>query len=462
MDTSIKDQDLVKKPILLLSKLRIILIFALAILGLYLTSLYNYLLYHSLVEIFSIIIGCSIFILVWNSKRHLDNGYLLLVGIAYLFVSMLDLAHTLAYKGMGIFTDYDANLPTQLWMAARYLQSLSLLAAPLFLHHKLNIRWASGSYFAITILLLVAIFAGVFPDCFVEGEGLTPFKIISEYTISFTLLFAVTLLLQNREFFDREVLRWLTIALLLTIGTELAFTFYINVYGLSNLIGHLFKIMAFYFVYKAIVEMGLERPQLLMFRTLKQSESALENALAQAQLLANTDSLTGLYNRHYFFELSKRELERAHRYQHCLSAIMLDIDEFKRINDTYGHAVGDQVLQEIAECCRQSVRKVDVLGRYGGDEFAIMLPETELSAACQVAEHLREHIAKRNLLTDAGIVKVTVSLGVSTLNSEITTPENLLSSADRLLYNAKHNGRNRVSNIDTPSFYKPPSFSAEN
>ncbi|NTU43621.1 MAG: PAS domain S-box protein [Nitrospirales bacterium] len=255
--------------------------------GLYLTSLYSYVLFHSLVEIFSIVIGCSIFILTWNSRDRLDNNYLLFLGIAYLFVSGLDLVHTLAYKGMGVFAGYNANLPTQLWIAARYLQGFSLLISPFFLHRKLNIHFLLLGHLTLTVLLLTSIFSGIFPDCFVEGAGLTPFKKNSEYIISVMLLASVGLLLRNRNVFDSQVLKWLIISLFLTIGAELAFTFYINVYGLSNLVGHFFKLIAFYFIYKAIVEVGLKRPHNLLFRNMQQNESELRNALGKVQLLAS-------------------------------------------------------------------------------------------------------------------------------------------------------------------------------
>jgi diguanylate cyclase (GGDEF)-like protein len=412
--------------------------------GLYLTSLQSYILFHSLVEIFSIIIGCSIFILAWNSQHRLDNNYLLFLGIAYLFVSGLDLIHTLAYKGMGVFTGYDANLPTQLWIAARYLQSFSLLISPVFLRRKLNVQFVLWGYIAFTALLLTTIFAGVFPVCYVEGVGLTPFKIASEYTITLILLASIVLLLRNRDAFDREVLRWLIISLVLTIGAELAFTSYISVYGFSNLVGHFFKIIAFYFTYKAIIEMGLERPHRLLFRNLKKSESELGKALEEVQRLAITDSLTGLYNRRHFFELAEHELQRARRYRRSLSAIMLDIDHFKQVNDTYGHAVGDHVLKEVADSCRQAMRKEDVLGRYGGEEFVIMMPESNLVATCQVAERLRQSIAQKTIDTEVGPVMVTVSLGVITLDDECSTLETLLAGADQALYWAKRSGRNRV------------------
>jgi len=113
-----------------------ILIGALSLFGLYLISLYSYLLFHSLAEIFSIVVAFGIFMLAFNSRRFVDNNYLLFLGIAYLYIAGLDLVHTLAYKDMGVFPDRDANLPTQLWIAARYLESLSFLIAPLFFWAK--------------------------------------------------------------------------------------------------------------------------------------------------------------------------------------------------------------------------------------------------------------------------------------------------------------------------------------
>jgi len=109
--------------------------------GLTVASGYNYLLFHGLAEIFSIVIACGIFMLAWNTRRFQDNAYLVLLGIAYLFIGGFDLLHTLAYKGMGVFVEAGANLPTQLWIAARYLESISLLAAPFFCRRRIDRCW---------------------------------------------------------------------------------------------------------------------------------------------------------------------------------------------------------------------------------------------------------------------------------------------------------------------------------
>lgn len=241
--------------------------------GLYVSSLYNYLLFHNLAEIFSIVIAFGIFTIAWNSRPFLDNNYLLFIGIAYLFVGGLDLLHAFSYKGMVIFGGLGSNLPTQLWIAARYMESLSLLIAPLFFHRRLKTNLVFLGYSAAVALILSSIFFWrVFPVCFVEGAGLTPFKKVSEYIISLILLGSIGFLLKNRKEFDRKVLQWVIWSIIVTIASELAFTFYVDVYGLSNLIGHYFKILSFYLIYKAIIETGLTKPYNLLFRNVKQSE----------------------------------------------------------------------------------------------------------------------------------------------------------------------------------------------
>ncbi len=173
---------------------------------------------------------------------------------------------------------------------------------------------------------------------------------------------------------------------------------------------------------------------------------SIENAqlYAKTQQLAITDSLTGLYNRRGFFELGRREVERARRFGRPLSAIMLDLDHFKLVNDTYGHHIGDQVLAELAACCRQVLRDVDLLGRYGGEEFTFLLPETGVAAAQPVAERLRRHVERSLMSTDRGPISITISLGVAQLDETCPDLEALLERADQALYVAKRSGRNQV------------------
>lgn len=241
--------------------------------GMYFLGTQNYLLFHSLVELFSVVVATSIFIIAWNTRSISVNPFVLVLGIAYLFVGGIDMVHMLAYKGMGVFPDAGANLPTQLWIAARYLQVVSILVAARAIGSSSYPRATFAAYTGITALLLASIFTwGVFPDCFVEGQGLTSFKVNSEYVICILLIVAVFELRKRRYAFEPTVYRLLVAAILITVVEELAFTLYSDPYGPANLAGHLLKLVSFYLIYKAIVETGLSRPYEILFRDMKISE----------------------------------------------------------------------------------------------------------------------------------------------------------------------------------------------
>ncbi|RJR18307.1 MAG: PAS domain S-box protein, partial [Desulfobacteraceae bacterium] len=252
------------------------LVWAVVLGGLYLTTLFSYLLFHTLAEVFSSAVGVAIFMLIWNVRRSLDNNYLLFLGVAYLFIGGLDLVHSLSYKGMGVFTGYDENLPTQLWIGVRYLQSISLLVAPLFLGKRLSLRYVVAAYFLASSFIVGAVFYwDIFPACFVPGQGLTTFKKVSEYVIAGILIASIALLLKKRDQLDPTVFRLLVVSISLTIASEWCFTMYADVYGFFNLIGHFLKVLAFYCIYKAIIELGMAKPFAVLFRNLKESEEAL-------------------------------------------------------------------------------------------------------------------------------------------------------------------------------------------
>ncbi|MBA4420932.1 MAG: hypothetical protein C0391_07270 [Anaerolinea sp.] len=160
---------------------------------------------------------------------------------------------------------------------------------------------------------------------------------------------------------------------------------------------------------------------------------------------ASLDSLTCVYNRRYFFMLTEQEIQRIRRYGGKLSLIILDLDRFKMVNDHFGHIAGDHVLKTVADTCRDSIRKVDILGRFGGEEFVILLPETDVKDAEILANRIREDIAKISLPELTSSYKITASLGVADMGAaRDISMEDLLRQADRALYNAKETGRNRV------------------
>lgn len=172
--------------------------------------------------------------------------------------------------------------------------------------------------------------------------------------------------------------------------------------------------------------------------------TALKEKQSELEILAMTDPLTGLYNRRYFFQNAQQEFKRAHRYQRPVSVIMADIDHFKRINDNYGHDVGDAVLTIIAAVLKKSVRNVDFLSRFGGEEFIIMLPETEKGAACLIAERILHEVRDTPFTHADKPFTVTLSLGLASLHETVSDLEKLTKMADDALYQAKKNGRNQI------------------
>ncbi|PKO10027.1 MAG: hypothetical protein CVU40_07385 [Chloroflexi bacterium HGW-Chloroflexi-2] len=161
--------------------------------------------------------------------------------------------------------------------------------------------------------------------------------------------------------------------------------------------------------------------------------------------MAMIDSLTGLYNRRQLFNLGQIEFSRACRYNHSISVIMLDIDLFKKVNDVYGHIIGDQVLQQIANRSRSVLRTSDIIGRYGGEEFVILLPETSIHHAQNIANRIRLLVLDRPIMTDRGEVSVSVSLGISSMEGDCDSRlEWVIDQADQALLKAKDLGRNRA------------------
>ncbi|MDO9067453.1 MAG: MASE3 domain-containing protein [Deltaproteobacteria bacterium] len=259
-------------------KLSYIFFIVTSIAGLYLSSLYSYLLFHSLIEITTIAIGFTLFILTWNTRRFLANNLLCIIGIGYAFISIIDLFHTLAFKGMNIFPGFGANLPTQLWIAARYLEAVTLCAAPLFVERRMHHRVILGIFASATSLLVVMVYSGNFPECYIEGKGLTTFKIASEYLISALLLTSLYLFYRIREHFDATVYLLIFSSIACAALSGLLFTTYLNVNDFANMAGHFFKLAAFYLIYRALFVTGLRDPFNVIFKDLKKTEATLKKA----------------------------------------------------------------------------------------------------------------------------------------------------------------------------------------
>ncbi len=179
---------------------------------------------------------------------------------------------------------------------------------------------------------------------------------------------------------------------------------------------------------------------------LKLLQDELREKNAQLEALSITDPLTGLANRRHLMAKLDQEVQRARRYKTPLAVVMIDIDHFKHVNDTYGHAMGDEVLRGIGKLLRESVRTTDLAARYGGEEITLVLPHTDLPAALQVAETLRQKLADLDHTLDGVTIRKTASMGVAARDGQGEMPgaEDLLKHAGEALYRAKEGGRNRV------------------
>jgi len=260
--------------------------------GLHLTVLYSYNLFHSLAEIFSVVVACGIFMVAWNTRGFNRTPHLIFLGVAYLFVAGLDLLHTLAYKGMGVFHSPGADLATQLWIAARYLEAVSLLAAALLALRRVKAELLLLVYGALAALILWAIFSGHFPVCYSPADGLTTFKIFSEYAICLLLAAAGIAFWRRAAVLDPTVLRLIMASIACTIASEICFTAYASVYGMANQVGHYLKIISFYLIYQASVAASLKRPYEVLFRDLGVRERRLRASEGRLRaILSNAAAL---------------------------------------------------------------------------------------------------------------------------------------------------------------------------
>lgn len=193
-----------------------------------------------------------------------------------------------------------------------------------------------------------------------------------------------------------------------------------------------------------IVPIFNEEKELAYFAAIERDLTEHKMLQSRLEVLASTDGLTGLPNRQAIMTKASKEFSRARRYNRPLSLVMIDIDHFKSINDQHGHAVGDQVLNSVGTTCQSALRGSDVLGRIGGEEFVLLLPDTPQGNAQHVAERMRKYLAETPIDINDKTLWITASFGVATLQENDTSLERMLERADEAMYAAKHGGRNQV------------------
>ena len=383
----------------------------------------DYLLFHTVVEGIAVIVAFMIFIIATTTYQYSQNNYLLFIGITAMFIGVIDSFHLMTYQGMGIFPIDSPNIATQLWIAGRYLQGISLFLATFFLNRVFPRTLVFWIYAVITGALIASImWLHIFPQCYIVGQGLTSFKVASEWIISIIVLAAILRLYREKQQSNRLLYQLMMLSMTIFILSELSFTLYSDVYGIMNFLGHILKFISYSLVFTGIVFLGVEDPYRMISDRLKAN--------------ANLDLLTGLYNRRGFDEFYPREIARAGREGNHLGVMMIDLDNFKNINDQYGHQIGDYVLQRFASVLQASVRETDIVCRMGGDEFLIMA-NNDLDGMKALQIRMMEH-AQEWINNDARLDTLGVSSGISIWDP--TSPrdmDELITEADSELYREK-------------------------
>lgn len=365
------------------------------------------------------------------------NKLFILIGILYLYVSVIDYVHTLAYKGMNIFPTWTANEPTQLWILGRLLQAIGTFSIFYLGVERLKSRIFFIGTTIATVFGLISIVYGFFPDCFIEGKGLTKFKIAMEYVI--ILLSILTILkVKNKEKENEKHAEVcfcsdIKFSLYFLIAGELSFTLYTDVYGFFNFLGHVFKFFSYYMLLRGITIRSLIDPVNTVLVDLSSKNEELER-------IAYYDKLTGLHSRTFFEEIKNKHLSMIDRTKQKSALIFIDVNNLKAINDTYGHKVGDEVLKFVGEMISKNIRAADIAARFGGDEFIIILPSSQVYDAALVAERIRNNIISKRPFQF--LVDISYGIGEFTSSEEY---ELAFKSADMLLYEMKRHKDNLKS-----------------
>lgn len=252
----------------------------------YITAMKNFLLFHIMIEFIVVMVSLGISLVTLSAVDTVTSGFLRFIGTAFLFIGVLEAVHTVAYKGMGIFPGLDADYPTQLWIAARWMEVITFALAVYRRNARVRVRPLFIVYALVTVVLLFLIMgADVFPSCFIEGSGLTPFKKISEYLISGIFLCLTIHFIVAEKNFPRDIRTYIILSLLFSALAEILFTFYISVYGISNYAGHVMKATSVFMIFLAIVRKGIKEPRELLYYDLLQKEASLEEALEEKEIL---------------------------------------------------------------------------------------------------------------------------------------------------------------------------------
>ena len=396
---------------------------------------------HILFETFAIVVASLVFALVWHSHGP-QRASSPLLGCAFLAIALLDLAHMLSYKGMPDWiTEASVEKAIGFWLVSRLLLACTLLAVALRLEPKRSLPRPILLLVALAVVGATAYLQlyqpQLLPRTFIDGTGLTGFKIASEWVIIGLLIIAAWCFWSGHRKRPSMQAEGLLAAALISVFAELCFTAYSNVNGLFSLLGHFYKVLSYCFIYQVVFIANVRAP----YASLAVEKAERDAAEKRAQYLSSYDSLTGLPKPDLLQEHTRQALEDAQKLHTQVAVLHVDFDHFKMVNDSFGHAFGDRLLCRAAERLQQLLPESARLARAGGDEFLILLPDlANPEAASAVVQTLLKGLSEPFVLDRQSIV-VPVSIGAALGPGDGRDFPTLLRNAEMAMYKAKQGGR---------------------
>lgn len=373
----------------------------------------------------SVILAFLIYVLSTRTHRFSRKYYLLFIGHVFLALGIIDFVYLLTLEGMEIRAVLDVDGVFRLRVSAGYIMAISFLVAPYAKELDLSSSSLFTIFSGIAAIILISVFrSAIIPSCFIPGEGMTSFMVASEYIIVFLLFVAMVVLLFQKEILSICPRVVMIISLGLILFSEFFVVFFSSPAGKMNIWVHVLKLAAFYLVYEGVAARGLDDPYEHMFEEVKRS-SILDN-------------LTGLYNRGGYRELSCKIWEYARREGVSMSLMIMDLDNFKQVNDTMGHREGDKVLKKVGELITLNTRATDVIARMGGDEF-VVVAKGDPSGLRLVQGRIQAQLS-RSMESDTLPSFIGMSFGVSEIAPSdecIRDLEVLFHEADMAMYSHK-------------------------
>jgi diguanylate cyclase (GGDEF)-like protein len=398
---------------------------------------------HSISELFAVVVSMLIVAVSLNAYSSERSGNIIILACGFTAVGLLDLAHLLSYKGMPDFvTPASPQKAIVFWLAARYASALTLLAVACRPWTPLSDARARYAYLAtalaaVALVCLLQLYApAAWPVLFIPGQGLTPAKVAAEYGIIALMAIPAVLLFRLRG--QRPEAAPLFIGTLITILSEICFTLYANVNDIFSLLGHVYKVLAYAYIYRAVFVSSVREP----FRRLSEEVRQRQAAEERITFLAYHDPLTELPNRLMLRSRFHDAQRRAGSDGSKLALVFIDLDNFKHINDSLGHQQGDRVLQEMAARLAQAAGSGDTLSRLGGDEFLLLATGLSSAEALRPVLDTLMRQAQAPMLFDGQELAGSASFGIAFCPDDGADFDNLLQKADTAMYRAKQGGRN--------------------